>query len=174
MPIIKISAVEEKAKRQISKKLKPEIDSALEKIILEINKKTYIYAGLSAYGLFLAFAPLPQILFYILCGLMLAALLYLLWSFIKTARMALKWMGSFERLLKREVQKQTQKHIEEISWIEAKIFSFSGPSKKDIEDFCVSETVRELARRFKRKKWHLLARIAAFAAVIVFPDFDIF
>ena len=167
MPI-KISAAEDAVKQRVFEKLAPEINEKLEQISREIHKRTYIYAGLGVYGLFLAFAPLPQILFYILCGLMLAALFYLLWRFAQTARKIVRWMDNFERLLKQEVKKRAQKTKENANILESFVSVLSGLEDRDIEDICISQTVRALAKRFKRKKWHLLARIGAFAAVIIF------
>ena len=156
--------------KKIHKSIKERIDQKTNNIVNEINKRTIVYALWSLAGILLIAINLPKILFYAFSFAMILFAVYFIAGFLQSLKQIIAFINNFDQ----EVETLVKKEIEAVlgDSLKNKLgFQLSGQSHKDIENFCISCFIRELAGRFKKHKRDILTRVAAYTvAVLLFKE----
>ena len=168
--MIKLTITEKAVKEKATRSVKKEIDQHIVKIVDEVNKKTVIYALWSLAGILLITIQFPKPVFYIASVVMTLFVLYFLGEFVLSLKKIIAFINDFDGKLKQIVEQEIQKYKEES--VKNKLgLLLSGQSHEDIENFCISYSVRELSHRFKQHKWSILVRITAYTiAILLFKE----
>lgn len=165
-PSIKLPLAEEQINKKIKSGVKEQIKKEIDTIVREINRKTIVYSILSAVGLFLVFAPLPQFVLYSLFFAMMPVIVYLLAEFIKSIRKFFDFIDNFDVKIKAIVESKIKK--EKGTSLKSRIgFQLSGHDTESMANYLISCSVRELIYRFKEKKKFVVMRITAYTVIVL-------
>ena len=164
--MIKLTITEKAVKEKVILSVNEKIDRHIVKIINEVNKKTVFYALWSLAAIPLVLIKLPKIVFYIASSVMIVIVLYLLREFVQSLKKILVFINDFDQKIKQFVEQEINKSRGESVKNKLGLW-LSGQKHKDIEDFCISYSVRELARRFNQHKRSILVRITAYTIAIL-------
>ena len=162
--MIKLTPIEKKVNKEINGYIKKIICEKIDKIIGEINKKTFIYSILSLVGFILIFFPLPKIIFYISFVIIFMIFCYLLNGSLKLLKSVLNWIENFDDKIKNLTEKNLQA-IRKESLKKRMGLWLSGHNNEDIENLALSYSIRELARQVKNKKKDVVVRVLAYYAI---------
>ena len=156
------------AKKEINKQIqtlaKESISRKAAETAEELNRRTRFYIILSAFGLFLILAPLPKIIFFPLCVVLIGAILFLLAGAIRQIAKLLFFIDNFEERLRKFVEQELER-VKGTSFKAKAGIWLSGYNREDIENLCVSHIFREFTRQFKKKKRFVAVRIGSFLII---------
>ena len=166
--MFKLKIAESAVKKEIANQIEILIDKKITEIINEVNKKTIIYVIWSICGITLIFTDLnlPRTVFYIVFSIMMLVIGNLLGEFIKSLNTFFIFINNFNSEIKRIVKKEI-KQTEKQSVLNQIGLWLSGQSNTDIENFCISYSIRELAKRFSKKKRVIVIRIVVYTIVVI-------
>ena len=155
--MFKLTIAENAVKEKVIHSVKKEIDQQITKITHEINKKTILYL-LGSFAGILLLIPFPKIVFYVASFVMIALALYLMTGFIQNINRIRVFLNDFEQNIKKTVEREINKQKEESVKNKLGLW-LSGHSYQDIENLCISYSVRESIQKFNQHKWKIVVRI---------------
>ena len=165
-----LTAAEETVRAKTIKAIKEKIDQKTTEIVSETDKRTVVYALWSLAGIFLISINFPKPVFHIFSFIMILVVGYFLVGFIRSLKKFFSFINSFDQEIKKIVKKEVQDSVGDS--LKNKVgLRLSGLNHADIENLCISYFVRELAKRFKKYKQHILIRLVAYTiAVLLFKE----
>ena len=164
--MIKLTLTEKAIKEKVIFSVNKKIDQQVEKIVNEVNKKTVIYTVWSLSAILMLVIKFPKIVFYIASVIMVLVIFYFMVEFFQSLKKVLIFINDFDHKIKRSVEQEIKQSME--GSVKNKLgLWLSGQNQKDIEDFCISYSVRELARRFNQHKRSILVRITTYTITVL-------
>lgn len=166
--MIKLNPTEKFIKEEAIRLVNEWLDQQFKEIDSKIHEKTIIYFVWSVFALLLLFIPLSQAIFYVCSLILVLFFLYFIWKFFKLLTKIIRLVITFESKIKQIVKKGLEK--EQKKSVLKKIATtpfLSGLKFKDIENLCISHSVREISRRFKKYKKLVIKKISVYSIVCV-------
>ncbi len=168
--MFKVTLAENAVKEKTLNSVKQKIEREMSKNADMVYKKTAFYVSWSLAGILLLVAPLPKTVFYVAFVGMMAWAIFLMAGFYQQMKKFLIFINHFDQRIKQMVEKEINTQREKS--VKNKIgLWLSGQSRQDIENLCISYSVRQFIRHFNQHKRSILARITAYTiAALLFKE----